>query len=60
METSGNMTTRTKYAKIELRDPDGTKTNDISTSWEHTISRDGDQELVFELGSGSTLTIEIV
>ena len=57
---NGEMTKRTKYAKVELRDPDGATMNDISTSWEHTIGCDGDQEMVFELGSGSTLTIKIV
>ena len=57
---NGEMTKRTKYAKVELRDPDGATMNDISSSWEHTIGCDGDQEMVFELGSGSTLTIKIV
>lgn len=60
MEFNGEMAKRTKYAKVELRDPDGTTTTDVSTSWEHTIGCDGDQEMVFELGSGSTLTIKIV
>ena len=60
MELNGKMATRTKYAKVELRDPDGATMNDISTAWEHTIGCDGDQEMVFELGSGSTLTIKIV
>ena len=60
MELNGKMTERTKYAKVELRDPDGATMTDISTSWAHTIVGDEDQEIVFELGSGSTLTIKIV